>query len=81
MLSSLGYDLEYSFLYSLESGVVCIDSSQGSPTARIHDIKHLLSSIFLPQGYPTSVSDDYLEYQIWDTIQVMHFGKMYALNI
>ncbi|EFX70690.1 hypothetical protein DAPPUDRAFT_60988, partial [Daphnia pulex] len=28
-----------------------------------------LSSVFLPQGYPSSVSDDYLEYQIWDTIQ------------
>jgi len=26
--------------------------------------------VFLPQGYPESVSDDYLEYQIWDTVQV-----------
>ncbi|CAD7080138.1 unnamed protein product [Hermetia illucens] len=25
--------------------------------------------IFLPKGYPDSVSDDYLAYQIWDTIQ------------
>ncbi|CAH8858342.1 unnamed protein product [Trichobilharzia szidati] len=24
---------------------------------------------FLPVGYPSSVSEDYLEYQIWDTIQ------------
>ncbi|ESO05798.1 hypothetical protein HELRODRAFT_77440 [Helobdella robusta] len=28
-----------------------------------------LQSIFMPQGYPESVSGDYLEYQIWDTIQ------------
>ncbi|CAH8509964.1 unnamed protein product [Schistosoma turkestanicum] len=29
----------------------------------------LLQKFFLPVGYPFSVSDDYLEYQIWDTIQ------------
>ncbi|XP_004552511.3 RUS family member 1 isoform X2 [Maylandia zebra] len=26
-------------------------------------------SVFLPQGYPESVSDDYLQYQFWDTMQ------------
>ena len=26
--------------------------------------------VFLPQGYPDSVSDDYLSYQLWDTLQV-----------
>jgi len=32
---------------------------------------HLIfQSVFLPQGYPDSVSSDYLTYQIWDTIQV-----------
>lgn len=29
-----------------------------------------LQEAFLPQGYPSSVSDDYLAYQIWDTVQV-----------
>ena len=29
-----------------------------------------LQSVFLPQGYPESVSDDYFIYQIWDTVQV-----------
>ena len=35
-------------------------------------IKMLLwfQSVFLPQGYPESVSEDYLIYQIYDTIQV-----------
>ncbi|XP_072128090.1 RUS family member 1 isoform X3 [Mobula birostris] len=28
-----------------------------------------ISSVFLPQGYPESVSADYLSYQVWDTIQ------------
>ncbi|CAL1544581.1 unnamed protein product [Lymnaea stagnalis] len=41
-----------------------IDSS-----ARHSSLSHLFSSIFLPQGYPDSVSSDYLTYQIWDTIQ------------
>ncbi|XP_075928819.1 RUS family member 1 isoform X2 [Petromyzon marinus] len=28
-----------------------------------------LTSVFLPQGYPESVSEDYLTYQMWDTLQ------------
>ncbi len=28
-----------------------------------------LKNAFLPEGYPESVSDDYLTYQIWDTVQ------------
>ncbi|KAK4030186.1 hypothetical protein OUZ56_023163 [Daphnia magna] len=52
-----------------ENGVVCIDSNTSSSNTRFRGIKHLFSSVFLPQGYPSSVSDDYLEYQIWDTIQ------------
>ncbi|XP_061080051.1 RUS1 family protein C16orf58 homolog [Conger conger] len=29
----------------------------------------VLKSVFLPQGYPESVSEDYLQYQLWDTVQ------------
>ncbi|KAL4223503.1 hypothetical protein ACF0H5_016974 [Mactra antiquata] len=32
-------------------------------------ITHFFMTVFLPQGYPDSVSEDYLTYQIWDTIQ------------
>lgn len=31
---------------------------------------NLLKEVFLPRGFPNSVSKDYTEYQIWDTIQV-----------
>lgn len=31
--------------------------------------KSFFTSVFLPQGYPTSVSDDYASYQFYDTIQ------------
>ncbi len=30
----------------------------------------LFQDAFLPQGYPNSVSKDYLKYQTWDTLQV-----------
>lgn len=29
----------------------------------------IFKQIFLPHGYPDSVSRDYLSYQIWDTVQ------------
>lgn len=29
----------------------------------------LFQKIFLPQGYPDSVSEDYIYYQLWDTLQ------------
>jgi len=32
-------------------------------------LKLWLLTVFLPQGYPESVSADYLEYQVWDTVQ------------
>ncbi|XP_078486973.1 RUS family member 1 [Ciona intestinalis] len=31
--------------------------------------KQIFKDIFLPKGYPDSVSEDYLSYQIWDTVQ------------
>ena len=32
--------------------------------------KHYIQEAFLPRGYPDSVSEDYLAYQFWDTMQV-----------
>lgn len=32
-------------------------------------VKSLFMTVFLPHGFPESVSKDYLEYQIWDSIQ------------
>lgn len=30
-----------------------------------------LQEMFLPAGYPDSVSEDYLSFQFWDTLQAM----------
>lgn len=32
-------------------------------------VLNFFRELILPNGYPESVSDDYLEYQIWDTMQ------------
>lgn len=42
------------------------DSIAKSIFSRTQDV---FREIFLPSGYPDSVSDDYLTYQIWDTVQ------------
>ena len=31
--------------------------------------KQLAKNAFLPEGFPHSVSEDYIHYQIWDTLQ------------
>lgn len=32
-------------------------------------VKEFFREVFLPQGFPDSVTEDYVEYQIWDTLQ------------
>ncbi|VDP20369.1 unnamed protein product, partial [Onchocerca flexuosa] len=41
--------------------------------------KSLFRDIFMPRGYPQSVSADYLNYQIWDTIQAFASSMNSAL--
>ncbi|XP_025195784.1 RUS1 family protein C16orf58 homolog [Melanaphis sacchari] len=38
-------------------------------TSFIRSSINILKEVFLPRGFPNSVSKDYTEYQIWDTIQ------------
>ncbi|XP_038053737.1 RUS family member 1-like isoform X2 [Patiria miniata] len=44
-------------------------SSDGGKNQAFQSLAQTFRTVFLPQGYPESVSEDYLEYQIWDTIQ------------
>ncbi|EFO20648.1 hypothetical protein LOAG_07840 [Loa loa] len=41
--------------------------------------KSLFRDIFMPRGYPQSVSPDYMNYQIWDTIQAFASSMSSAL--
>jgi len=38
-------------------------------SARSSTFFNLLKDVFLPESFPSSVSDDYLAYQFWDTLQ------------
>ena len=42
--------------------------------------KNFFVTVFLPQGYPHTVSSDYLEYQIWDTLQAFASSLTGALS-
>ncbi|CAH1647548.1 unnamed protein product [Spodoptera littoralis] len=46
-----------------QSNVVVLDEEKSNEFA------NLFTRVFLPQGYPYSVSKDYTNYQIWDTAQ------------
>ena len=35
----------------------------------VEKVKTFARNAFLPEGFPDSVSEDYLNYQIWDTVQ------------
>jgi hypothetical protein len=41
----------------------------GAPGAALQPLAGL-QAVFLPQGFPDSVSADYLPYQLWDSVQV-----------
>lgn len=43
--------------------------SQSVASSFLGSIKHFFHVVFLPQGYPESVSNDYSSYQLWDTVQ------------
>ncbi|KAL3111040.1 hypothetical protein niasHT_012958 [Heterodera trifolii] len=36
---------------------------------RVHSVRAFFAEVFLPQGYPATVSADYLDYQLYDTLQ------------
>ncbi|PZC79670.1 RUS family member 1 [Helicoverpa armigera] len=46
-----------------QNNVVIVDEENQS------EIASLFTRVFLPQGYPKSVSKDYTNYQVWDTAQ------------
>lgn len=48
-------------------GKIIQDEDQRS--AQRITLSKFIYGAFLPEGYPASVSDDYLTYQVWDTVQ------------
>ena len=73
MEQSRRFDHLFFFRSASEKRLVVVDDDQNEPGRRFWHVGHLLGSIFLPEGFPDSVSDDYVAYQLWDTAQVTHF--------
>lgn len=57
------------FLGSSRGAMVKAISKEITTWGSFDSLLSLIKDIFLPKGYPDSVSDDYLEYQVWDTFQ------------
>ena len=45
---------------------------------RAKPVKEWMYDAFLPQGYPHTVSSDYLNYQLWDSLQVRILYQFHA---
>ncbi|XP_044159106.1 RUS family member 1 [Bufo gargarizans] len=50
-----------------DDGTVCCQRAHQAHKYR--PLRDCFTSLFLPHGFPDSVSEDYLEYQLWDTLQ------------
>ncbi|KAK3927586.1 RUS family member 1 [Frankliniella fusca] len=56
-----------------QRSIVPLNSSytHSIPSLVFGSVKNFFRVVFLPQGYPESVSKDYFSYQLWDTIQAL----------
>ncbi|XP_013405479.1 RUS1 family protein C16orf58 homolog [Lingula anatina] len=52
------------YIEAVDGRLITCDRSE-----RFTSVFDLFRSVFLPQGYPDSVSEDYMQYQLWDTLQ------------
>lgn len=69
VLASERYGTAESWKYFANDGVIQRRREGGEGQLRGNAIVRVFKSVFLPQGYPDSVSSDYLHYQFWDTVQ------------
>jgi hypothetical protein len=60
---------EFLYVTPLDQDTVVRVTIKGEKVARKFGLLKFFQKIFLPSGYPDSVSPDYLDYQKWDTLQ------------
>lgn len=63
------YGSQESWKYLLKEGKVMRRKDAVNGGLAANSVSGVFKSVFLPQGYPESVSEDYLQYQLWDTVQ------------
>uniref|UniRef100_A0A8D3D0T3 RUS family member 1 n=1 Tax=Scophthalmus maximus TaxID=52904 RepID=A0A8D3D0T3_SCOMX len=69
VLATERYGSAGSWKYLAKDGVVERKREDRDGESRGNSVVGVFKSVFLPQGYPESVSGDYLQYQFWDTVQ------------
>ncbi|XP_062294908.1 RUS1 family protein C16orf58 homolog [Scomber scombrus] len=69
VLATERYGRAESWKYSVKEGVMERRREEREGQSRGNSVIGVFKSVFLPQGYPESVSEDYLQYQFWDTVQ------------
>lgn len=60
---------EVLYITPLDQNTIVRVSIKGEKVARKFGFLKFFQKIFMPAGYPDSVSEDYLAYQKWDTLQ------------
>ncbi|XP_060758165.1 RUS1 family protein C16orf58 homolog isoform X2 [Neoarius graeffei] len=63
------YGSQEAWKYRIKNGGMQRERMGQERVTRGKSITDAFKNVFLPQGYPQSVSEDYLQYQIWDTLQ------------
>lgn len=61
------------FLFLDQRQLILESERRKQSTSLVCNSINVLKEIFLPRGFPNSVSKDYTEYQIWDTVQVTYY--------
>ncbi|KAI1884023.1 hypothetical protein AGOR_G00222110 [Albula goreensis] len=69
VLATERYGSQERWKYRLKNGMMGREREGGESGWPRSSVLAALKSVFLPQGYPESVSEDYLQYQFWDTVQ------------
>ena len=69
-------EYEWSQYYSVTNNTIRKRRGDPPPNAislsrLYHHLLLLLRQVFLPEGYPHTVSNDYMTYQAWDTLQAL----------
>ncbi|XP_066577997.1 RUS family member 1 [Amia ocellicauda] len=69
ILATERYGSQERWSYRLKDGRMEREREGEERRGTAASLMSVFKSVFLPQGYPESVSEDYIQYQFWDTVQ------------
>ncbi|XP_047656997.1 RUS1 family protein C16orf58 homolog [Tachysurus fulvidraco] len=69
LIATETYGSQEAWSYRIQDGGMRRERRGNERAVRGKSVTDAFKNVFLPQGYPESVSEDYLQYQIWDTLQ------------